>query len=398
MLVIDQLFSRALSFVNAALPGSSATMLRVRGERIVAIGEPPHARDALIDLDGDWLLPGLINAHDHLELNNFPRLKWRERYANAREWIADFQPRFKTDPVLTEPLAVPLRDRLLIGGLKNLLAGITTVCHHNPLHRALRRRDFPVRVVQHYGWTHSLAIDGDSRVAAAYRRTRLEWPWIIHLAEGLDAEAASELTRLDRLGCLLANTRIVHGVGLGEADRCLLSARRAGLIWCPSSNLFLFGRTADVQTLVAQARVALGSDSRLSGERDLLDELRVARERCGLDGRTLSELVTVRAAHLLCLSDIGQLRVGARADLLVLPSRWGAHDWAGRAARRDVQLVMIGGRARYAAPRYQHLFALQGTRGEPLCVDGEPKWLEQSLATQLRRCRIQEPGVTLSPQ
>ena len=40
-------------------------------------------RDAaivVVDLDEAVVLPGLINAHDHLELNSFPRLKWRPRY------------------------------------------------------------------------------------------------------------------------------------------------------------------------------------------------------------------------------------------------------------------------------------------------------------------------------
>src|SRR5262249_40078078 len=160
------------------------------------------------------LLPGLINAHDHLELDNFPRLKWRDTYANARGWIADFQPRFKTEPALIAPMSVPLNDRLFIGALKNLLSGVTTVAHHNPLHHALRRSAYPVRVVQHYGWAHSLLIAGEDKVAASFRDTPLNRPWIIHLAEGTDAEAAQELSRLATLGCLQPNTLIVHGVGL----------------------------------------------------------------------------------------------------------------------------------------------------------------------------------------
>src|SRR5438552_2573415 len=175
----------ALSFTNARLLGTAATTLRVSGERILSVGEPPRAGDMIVDCDSGWLLPGFINAHDHLELNNFDRLKWRDRYDNVREWIADFQPRFANDAALSGPLAVPLADRLLIGGLKNLLSGATTVAHHNPLYPALRRRDFPVRVVQRYGWSHSLLIDGEAKVAASYRQTRKDHPWFIHLAEGV---------------------------------------------------------------------------------------------------------------------------------------------------------------------------------------------------------------------
>ena len=99
----------------------------------------PDKGDAVVDLDDSFVFPGLINAHDHLELNSQPRLKWRERYDNASEWIADFQPRFETDPALAVTRPDTLDDRVWVGGLKNLLSGVTTVCHHNPMHRPLRQ-------------------------------------------------------------------------------------------------------------------------------------------------------------------------------------------------------------------------------------------------------------------
>jgi cytosine/adenosine deaminase-related metal-dependent hydrolase len=401
-------YPSAITFLNAHLPHTDATTLRIVGDRIRAIGKPPQRGDTMIDLDGDWLLPGLINAHDHLELNNFPRLKWRERYVNSRDWIADFQPRFTTDPALAEAMSAPLNDRLFIGGLKNLLSGVTTVAHHNPLHRALRPKgfsrgvpfgacDFPVRVVQRYGWAHSLAVDGSSNVSASYRRTHKSWPWIIHLAEGTDDEARAELQRLYQLGCLKPNTLIVHGVGLSDSDHALLQALGGGLIWCPSSNLFMLGQTAEVRELAAHGCVALGSDSRLSGARDLLDELRIARVTGMVTDETLYNLVTADAARLLRLKDAGELRVGALADLLVMPkSQVPFRRDDGRAwARGDVRLVMIGGRARYADTRYANAFMASNTRAEPIPVDGVEKLLEGSLVARLKRCSIHEYGVML---
>src|SRR5207245_9802456 len=134
--------------------------------RVAALGAPPRRDDLAVDLEGARVLPGLINAHDHLELNNFGRLKWRECYPNVADWIADFRPRFAADPALTGPLAVPLSDRLWLGGLKNLLSGVTTVWHHNPLYPALRR-GFPMRVVRPYRFSHSLGLVGQ-RVGAAW--------------------------------------------------------------------------------------------------------------------------------------------------------------------------------------------------------------------------------------
>ena len=87
-------WSHPLTFVNAQVVtpnGRLAKTLRVKRGRIDGIDVAPDSGDHIIDLDRSFVLPGLINAHEHLELNSQPRLKWREKYANASEWIADFQ-------------------------------------------------------------------------------------------------------------------------------------------------------------------------------------------------------------------------------------------------------------------------------------------------------------------
>jgi cytosine/adenosine deaminase-related metal-dependent hydrolase len=386
------MFNRSVvTFTNARLLDSPFTSLRISGQRIASLGEPPRAGDRVIDCAGGWLLPGLINAHDHLELDNFPRLKWRETYANAGEWIADFQPRFKTDPVLIAPMSPPLNDRLFIGALKNLLSGVTTVAHHNPLHHALRRRDYPVRVVQRFGWAHSLLLDGEIKVAASFRRTPANQPWIIHLAEGTDGEAAQELSRLAALGCLQQNTVVVHGVGLRDDDIQKIIDFGSGLVWCPSSNLFMLGHTIDVRTLVSMGRVALGSDSRLSGERDLLDELRVAQEASGFDTCVLLELVTTAAARLLRLPDAGCLRPGAPADLVLLPTG----DSPPLVRRADLGFVILGGHALCAAKEFAAVFAATAVQPQPVRLDARAMLLASALARRLRANSIQETGLEI---
>jgi cytosine/adenosine deaminase-related metal-dependent hydrolase len=268
----------AITFVNALVVDpidGICDSIRVDRGRIAGLGTRAARGDRVVDLQGAVVFPGLINAHDHLELNSFGRMKWRERYDNVREWIDDFQPRFDIDPRLASARADTLHQRLWIGGLKNMLAGVTTVCHHNPIYRDLRRR-FPVRVLREVGVSHSLHIDG-ARVAAAYHATPREWPWIVHAAEGIDEAAAQEVDTLRALGCLSRNTVLVHGVGLGTSGAEQVLDAGGSLVWCPSSNQFLFGRTADVQRFSAARRLAIGTDSRLSGAGDLLDELRAAR-------------------------------------------------------------------------------------------------------------------------
>jgi hypothetical protein len=136
-----------VTFVNGRIVTSEgeARTLRIR-RRIVAIDAPPQPGDKVVDLDGRFVLPGLINAHDHLELNHYGPLKVRDTYGNAREWIGDLAPVIRERSDIREKSRIALADRLFIGGLKNLLAGVTTVGHHNPMYRAFGLH-FPVRLV-----------------------------------------------------------------------------------------------------------------------------------------------------------------------------------------------------------------------------------------------------------
>jgi cytosine/adenosine deaminase-related metal-dependent hydrolase len=387
-------WSRPLTFVNAqvvAPGGRLARTLRVKRGRIDGVDVAPDKGDEVVDLDGSFVFPGLINAHDHLELNSQPRLKWRDRYANASEWIADFQPRFASDPALAVTRPETLADRVWVGGLKNLLAGVTTVCHHNPMHRALQRR-FPVRLVTRFGFSHSLHIDGES-VAASHHRTPAEWPWIIHAAEGLDDEARGELETFDRLGCLSPNTVFIHGVAFGRAASDRVIDAGAGLVWCPSSNQFLFETTADVRAFDDADRLALGSDSRLSGERDLLDELKSAHATRQLSAEGLARTVTTGAAQLLRLPAAGRLAVGDPADVTVLRATESCpFDTLVSASRSDVRLTMIDGEPCVAEPALSRVFEATRVDSSPAALDGSERIVARWLGRHVARMHLQEPG------
>jgi cytosine/adenosine deaminase-related metal-dependent hydrolase len=381
--------ARGLTFVNADTDGD-ASALRIVGSRIASVGEDPQPGDVVIDLRGDRLLPGLINAHDHLQLNNFGRLQYRASYTNVRDWIVDVAEHLQANPALKACEELPRDKRLLLGGIKNLLSGVTTVAHHDPLYGCLISDAYPVEVVSQYGWSHSLLVDGDREVRRSYRATPTGSPWIIHAAEGIDDAATSEFASLDHLGCIGANTLIVHGIALELAQRQRLIEAGAGLIWCPASNLHLFGKTAEVRDLIEHGRVALGTDSRLSGSRDLLTELKVARELSGLDDRTLESLVTTHSARLLRLADRGVLKAGAAADIVVLPRMPLAS-----AARADIRLVMIRGKMLYADTHYASAIADPSSWVE-VVVDARAKALERQLAMLWAQSGMQEPGLDVS--
>ncbi len=386
--------NRALIFRNAQIldaAGITGDSLRVERGRIAAPSALPRANDFVVDLDGALVLPGLINAHDHLAVNNFGRLKYRAVYTHAHQWTLDLEARFDSDPAITAPRAVSMADRLFIGGIKNLLAGATTVCHHDPWHPALDY-NFPVRVARPFGYCHSLQRGGD--IQKSFRKTPRGAPWIIHLAEGADDAAARELDQLDALNCLRDNTIIVHGVGLTARQREKIISRGAAMVWCPSSNSFLLDQTADVRGLAAAQRVALGTDSRLTGAGDLWDEWRAALATQQLAPRDLFRLVTADAARILHLPRAGELKVGAPADLIILPRpRDDAFESLAQIRRADLQLVMIGGKPVYGDAALESVFARVGVRTARVRVDGRAKLLAANIAERLRHNSIPEKGV-----
>ena len=367
----------------------SGPPLRLAGGFIVAPDEPGAAGPA-VALRGDRLLPGLINAHDHLHRNSLPPLKFRERHRNIADWIADLTPRRSSDPILRADAARPRVQRMWHGAIKNLLSGVTTVAHHDPPDPTLAARDFPVRVLVHPSWRDALGLDGEDAVRRSHRETPHHLPWILHAAEGIDAVAEAEFDTLDRLGCLTPNARLVHGVGLTASQRRRLIDRGAALIWCPGSNLHLFGRPADIGELLAAGCVALGSDSRASGQRDLLAELSLARDLHAMSDAQAQALVTGQPARWLALPDRGRLTPGARADLVALPAGLPLS----RAERADLRLVMLGGEVLVADPDVAEAFGASADL-VAVSVDGRRKRLARRLVHRLRELGVDEPGLDL---
>jgi cytosine/adenosine deaminase-related metal-dependent hydrolase len=396
----------AIALVNGRVVTEHGLSDAVRfTSRILSVGEAPKSSDIVVDVRDSFVLPGLINAHDHLELNHYGRLKFRERYCNVSEWIDDMRPRLADDGAIRAARSRPLNDRLFVGALKNLLSGVTTVVHHNPFYRELRR-GMPIRVLRRYGWAHSFFLqdrpagakgEAGGDVQDRFRSTRADSPFFVHLGEGIDANAHAELGRLEAIGCLGANTVLVHGVAIDVAGWRRVARAQAGAVWCPASNNFLFGQTIDfgrVKTARMPHRIALGTDSRLTGSRDLLEELRIAYESSSVPRDGLLPMVTTTAADLIRQPQLGRIRPGAPADLIVVPRvADDPVDALLATSRRDLELVAVGGRPLVAVPMFAKLF--DGLRVTPpfLDVDSARKLIDPALAKRIAACAIAEPGV-----
>ena len=306
--------------VSVSPAGTSRAPLPIRAGKI---GSSLAARAYRIDLRDHLIFPGLINAHEHLHVNAVPPLKAARPFPNSYAWIAAFQAHFE-EPAVIAALQVPKELRLWHGALKNLLAGTTCVAHHDPWHPALDATNFPVALLRDYGWSYALGWPGyGPPVQQSFAATPADQPWLIHLAEGTDETAQAELAQLVQLGCLAANSVLIHGVGLRDQDIDRVIASDAAVVWCPTSNHALLGRSLDPQRLFAAGRLALGSDSRLSGARDLLVEMRGIAARGELSPRQLLALVTTQAARILRLPSRGSLAPGLPADLVIVRDRGG---------------------------------------------------------------------------
>ncbi len=350
----------------------------VEGERIVyagARGLAPGGRD--VELGDAVLLPGLVNAHTHLELT-------------AMRGLLDGLPFFDWVRTLTAARADVLGDDDLLdsarlGVLEGLRAGITTfadtassdapfeamrelgvrgiayreVFGPDPAQcaasmdalraavAALRARATPlvrVGVSPHAPYSVSDAL----YAAAAVFAREQGLPLATHVAESEDESrlvvrgegafadflrgrgipvarrARSPIALLERCGVLAPGALLIHCIRADAEDIETIAQHGAAAVHCPGSNAwFRHGPAPLAELLSARVRVGLGSDSMASNERmDLLAEARQARERQRERGgtrvaaRRALELATLGGARALGLEgETGSLDIGKQADL-----------------------------------------------------------------------------------
>jgi cytosine/adenosine deaminase-related metal-dependent hydrolase/ubiquinone/menaquinone biosynthesis C-methylase UbiE len=377
--------SKMLQLTNARI-GASPTTWRdgavlIEDGRIAAIGDDADSITQTLDLRAYTLLPGLINAHEHLEFGLFPKLgrpAGAAFFRNSTEWAEEIHQVHSA--IIERYRRIPKKTQLSWGAIRNLLCGVTTVCHHNPLHEELTLPNFPVRVLSRFGWSHSLAFD--SYLKGKCERTPKEHPFILHACEGMDEESRNEVPRLDQMQVLNERTVIVHGLACTASEISLINRRGASLVVCPTSNCFLFGKTLSPELLTSVERLALGSDSPITAAGDLLDEIDYLYAQAGLTPDLIYSMVTSSPAEMFHLKD-GQGRIAESgvADLIAIRGRYDTPACAISELKvGDVELVLLAGRVQMASPYIYARLPYDLRSGMELIeVAGHQRWIRAPL-------------------
>jgi cytosine/adenosine deaminase-related metal-dependent hydrolase len=341
----------------------------VREGRVSWVGparEAPAGEER--DLGPGVLLPGLVNAHCHLELSYLEgRLAgaggfvgWVERLVRAR---GDERPDVVRSAAAAAIASVEQTGTVAVGDVSNALLHLDLLAASG-----LRARVFHELI----GWDPAVAprviaaarariasaaaVSADVAVSLAAHAPHSVSPELflalaedggpvaLHLAESPaerhflqegDGEWGGFLARrglghvpfappglgparyLDGLGVLRAGLLAAHCVHLDAAERALLARRGVFAVLCPRSNRNLDVGLAPVpEMLEAGVRLCLGTDSLASvPSLDLWEDvLALRRAFPSLDPAWLVRAATANGAEALGLQDVGSLRPGARAS------------------------------------------------------------------------------------
>lgn len=329
--------SHLLPVSSPAIEGGA---LVVENGRIVAVGKLSELTAAfpapVIENPGCAIIPGLVNAHSHLELTHFPSWKVRKGIDYSPrtyvDWIIQvIKIRRSLSPeeqdhsvlegirislesgttalgeILSDPALLPLYLRSPLVGRVYLEAigqtsqrcadVLSTIGETLPLFSGT---DMAPGISPHAPHTVSEEFFTELRDYTAQQAL----PLMIHLAESREestfffdssgpiaeklypfvdwnehlppARRTSPTAYLDSLGVLRPGTTLVHCVHISPSDAELLKKRGAAVVLCPRSNEKLDVGTAPVHLLKAAGiPLALGTDSLASNDSlSLFDEAR----------------------------------------------------------------------------------------------------------------------------
>jgi cytosine/adenosine deaminase-related metal-dependent hydrolase len=355
---------------------------------------PPAGFEATRAVDvGGTIFPGLIELHNHLAYNALSLWHVPRLFTNRGQWGGtDEYQRLVTGPMKVLGLTEDVMPSLVrYVECKCLVGGVTTSQGIELFSNAGARRYYRgiVRNVEQTDEPNlpeavTRIADVDARSPERFlARLKKQSCLLLHLSEGVDQTARKHFRALQLPSGEWAITSALAGIhcaGLLNEDFRVFGQREASMVWSPMSNLLLYGATSRVKSARENGvRIGLGSDWAVSGSKNLLGELKVARLASdamdtGFSDRDLVAMATREAASILGWQNVlGSIRSGARADLIVVngtssdPYKALVH-----AAETAISLVMINGVPRFGTSA---LMTRLGAGGERVSIGGRQRML-----------------------
>ena len=356
-------------------------ILALENSQIVYVGQENQEvlkqADQIIDYQGAWIMPGLVNCHTHSAMTG---LRGIRDDSNLHEWLedyiwpaeAEFTPEMTTKAfkeALTEMLqsgTTTFNDMYNPNGVEiekiyDVLKASKMRCYFSPTLfssdmettdetiaktravigtiKGYQDPNFKVMVAPHSPYSCSREL-----LEASLNLAKEEdIPLHIHVAETkeesgiiLKRYGKRPLAFLDELGYLDHQAVFAHGVELNEAEITRLADSQVAIAHNPISNLKLASGIAPVvQLQQAGVPVGIATDSVASNNNlDMFEEGRTAAllqkmksgDASQFPIETALKALTIEGAKVLGMEDeIGSLEVGKQADFLVIQPQGKIH-------------------------------------------------------------------------
>lgn len=331
-----------------------------------------------IDAGKGVVVPGLINAHDHLLGTYHPKIG-HGPYINWLPWDNDL----KSSPVYAERCQIENRDLYLLGAYRNLVSGVTYVSDHMPHFVGDQFYDIlPVKAIKKFALAHSVtsfALAWGDGITVEYQKAMAEdMPFVTHIAEGFDEETKQDIKVIEKLGGLGSHSVFVHCIAFSDADLDLVKKRGANCVWCADSNMFMYNKTMDARKFIEKGiNLCIGTDSSATGGENILYEMKfdqMVYERMygeKLSDEQILKMVTVNPAKAFRQKKMGRIEEGCIADLCVFRDRGKSPaNSVVHGHLRDVLLVVIDGMPVYGDAAYEDVFDALGVTYSRVVLDG----------------------------
>ncbi len=357
--------------------------VRIEGGRIVEVAPRREVArspgETVIDYEDAAILPGLVNAHTHLELSlHAGRFN---PAASFPDWLSQVAGEFLREPPTQHQVAEACRA----GIRQSMAAGVTTVgditrsprwsrpilaasplrcvsfgevisvgnrrgLFHDRLATALEADHASERLRIGLSPHSPYNVEPDGLRQCAIVATERDLPLALHLAESSDEVAFTlsgsgglanflrtigiwddripisgtrPLEVVRRAGLLSRRTILIHCNFVNDEEVQAIAESGASVAFCPRTH-HAFGhpphRFADM--LAAGVNVCIGTDSLASNPSlSVLDELRfLNRSGCGISPAQLLKMASINGAEAMGLSaSVGSIAPGKFADFCIVP-------------------------------------------------------------------------------